>query len=51
MLTDVVNNSQQGTSESIREKMVYMSQVVRDQEERVREAERRVSAGIIISNS
>ena len=69
MLTDVADNSQRGTSERIREKMVKMSQntqsaviarpvgvagrdkVVRDLEERVREAERRVSAGIIISNS
>ena len=44
VLTDVADNSQRGTSERIREKMVKMSQVVR-------EAERRVSAGIIISNS
>ena len=66
MLTDVADNSQRGTSERIREKMVKMSQntqsavaarpedvagrdkVVRDLEERVREAERRVSAGIIL---
>ena len=47
MLTDVADNSQRGTSERIREKMVKMNQVVRDQEERVREAERRLSAGII----
>ena len=63
MLTDVADNSQRGTSERIREKMVKMSQmqsaaaarpvdvvgrdeVVRDLEERVREAERRVSAGM-----
>ena len=52
MLTDVTDNSQRGTSERIREKMMrMMSQVMRDQEERVREAERRMSAGIIISNS
>ena len=51
MLTDVADNSQRGTSERIWEKMARMSQVKRDQEERVREAERRVSAGIIISNS
>ena len=64
VLTDVADNSQRGTSERIREKMMKMSQmaqsaaaarpvavtgrdkVVRDLEERVREAERRVSAGI-----
>ena len=63
MLTDVADNSQRGTSERIREKMMKMSQmqsaaaarpvdvvgrdeVVRDLEERVREAERRVSAGM-----
>ena len=63
MLTDVADNSQRGTSERIREKMVKMSQmqsaaaarpvdvvgrdeVVRDLEERVREAERRMSAGM-----
>ena len=46
MLTDVADNSQRGTSERIREKMVKISQVVRDLEERVREAERRVSAGM-----
>ena len=63
MLIDVADNSQRGTSERIREKMVKMSQmqsaaaarpvdvvgrdeVVRDLEERVREAERRVSAGM-----
>ena len=51
VLTDVADNSQRGTSERIREKMVKMNQVVRDQGERVREAERRVSTGIIISNS
>ena len=46
VLTDVADNSQRGTSERIREKMVKISQVVRDLEERVREAERRVSAGM-----
>ena len=58
VLTDVADNSQRGTSERIREKMVKMAQsaavarpvavtgrdkVMRDL---VREAERRVSAGI-----
>ena len=65
MLTDVADNSQRGTSERIREKMVKMSQmaqsaaaarpvdvvgrdkIVRDLEERVREAERRMSAGMV----
>ena len=56
MLTDVADNSQRGTSERIREKMMKMSQMAqsaaaarpvavvgRDMEERVREAERRVA--------
>ena len=65
MLTDVADNSQRGTSERIREKMVKMSQntqsavaarpvdvagrdkLVRDLEERVRKAERRMSAGMV----
>ena len=50
VLTDVADNSQRGTSERIREKMVKISQVVRDLEERVREAERRVSAGMASCN-
>ena len=39
VLTDVADNSQRGTNERIRKKM-------KDLEERVRKAERRVSAGI-----
>ena len=60
MLTDVADNSQRGTSERIMVKMSQMQsaaaarpvdvvgrdEVVRDLEERVREAERRVSAGM-----